>query len=183
MKNYTDYQVKGNFQTASGMIRINSKSAYGKWIQGWKDGGGWTGAATLHDAFERAQQIKDSGVSWYMLGKLMASEQSFGRGKVNEEHSEFFDTTLKIINDNDITDEMLKRISRKRVPHKIYDFAPDRIIHWLMTYYKDKDDGSVERLSVNDGYTRINYCYNTEKDKWYRIEYIDGIAIDGKLIE
>jgi len=70
---------RGIIYTASGPIRTNKKSAYGKWLQGWKDGGGWTGAATLTKAFERAQGLKDAGVSWYMLGKLMASEQNYGK--------------------------------------------------------------------------------------------------------
>jgi hypothetical protein len=60
-------------------LRTNKKSAYAKWLSGWTDGGGWTGATTVCDAFKRAQTLKDSGVSWYMLGKLMASEQAFGR--------------------------------------------------------------------------------------------------------
>lgn len=70
---------RGTIATASGPIRVNKKSAFGKWLKGWKDGGGWTGAATIRKAFERAQGLKGTGVSWYMLGKLMASEQNFGR--------------------------------------------------------------------------------------------------------
>lgn len=73
----------GKMATASGLIKVNKKSAFGKWLQGWKDGGGWTGAATLEKAFERANNLKDVGVSWYMLGKLMASEQKYGR-QLNE---------------------------------------------------------------------------------------------------
>lgn len=75
--NPVEQDVKGKIATASGMIRVNKKSAYGKWVQGWKDGNGWTGHTTLAHAFNRAQTLKESGVSWYMLGKLMASEQNF----------------------------------------------------------------------------------------------------------
>lgn len=60
-------------------IRTNANSAYGKWVSGWRDGGGWQGESTVSDAFSRAQTLKAPGVSWYMLGHLMASEQAFGR--------------------------------------------------------------------------------------------------------
>ena len=68
-----------NVLTASGLVRTNKKSAYSKWLTGWISGGGWSGASTIRKAFERAQSLKDAGVSWYMLGKLMASEQNYGR--------------------------------------------------------------------------------------------------------
>jgi hypothetical protein len=64
--------------TASGLVSVNARSAYGKWLQGWKAGGGWTGWGTLADAWKRAQTLKTPDVSWSALGRLMASEQSFG---------------------------------------------------------------------------------------------------------
>jgi len=65
--------------TASGNITINKKSSYGKWLQGWIDGNGFTGVETLRNASQRAEKLKTSGISWYMLGKIMATEQRFGR--------------------------------------------------------------------------------------------------------
>ena len=64
-------------KTASGNISINKKSAYGKWLQGWISGNGFTGCETLSNAWNRAQSIKQNGCSWYSLGKLMASEKQF----------------------------------------------------------------------------------------------------------
>lgn len=66
-------------KTASGNVILNKKQPYAKWLQGWIDGGGWTGHATLSSSWQRAKELKMSGVSWYCLGKLMASEQKFGR--------------------------------------------------------------------------------------------------------
>lgn len=83
--NTIERKQRGTIDTASGRIKCNKKSAFGKWLQGWKDGGGWTGSATIDSAFLRAQNLKDIGVSWYMLGKLMASEQNFGDTKGNQE--------------------------------------------------------------------------------------------------
>jgi len=66
--------------TASGKVTINKRSAYGKWLQGWISCDGFTGASTLSDAWDRATVIKTNGCSWECLGKLMASEQKFGKG-------------------------------------------------------------------------------------------------------
>lgn len=67
-------------KTASGGITINKKSPYGKWLMGWSNGGGFTGAYTLSKAWERATFLKPAGCSWYALGQLMASEQKYGKG-------------------------------------------------------------------------------------------------------
>jgi hypothetical protein len=66
-------------KTASGNITINKKSAYGKWITGWIDEGGYTGVYTLKEAWERAINIKPAGCSWYALGQLMANERKYWR--------------------------------------------------------------------------------------------------------
>ena len=66
-------------KTASGNVSINKRSPYGKWIQGWIEGEGFTGAYTLQKAYERAVELKDIGISWQMLGKIMATEQRFGK--------------------------------------------------------------------------------------------------------
>jgi hypothetical protein len=84
MNNPIPQPIRGKVATASGLIRCSKKSALEKWVQGWKDGGGWTGHKTLEHAFSRAQELKDVGVSWYMLGRLMASEQAFGRKQENQ---------------------------------------------------------------------------------------------------
>lgn len=65
--------------TCSGSITISKRSAFAKWLTGWMDGGGFTGAATVNAAWTRAQEVKPTGCSWFALGKLMASEQGFGR--------------------------------------------------------------------------------------------------------
>jgi hypothetical protein len=65
--------------TASGNVTINKKSPYGKWLQGWISSNGFTGAQTLSEAWNRAVKIKVDGCSWYALGRLMASEQKYGK--------------------------------------------------------------------------------------------------------
>ena len=65
--------------TASGVITIDKDSAFGLWLQGWKEGKGWTGRATLASAWARAQEIRPADCSWKTLGRLMAGEQALGK--------------------------------------------------------------------------------------------------------
>jgi hypothetical protein len=71
-------------QTVSGNITINKNTPYGKWLQGWISNGGFTGAQTLKEAWDRAVSMKDTGCSWNSLGRLMASEQKFGKSLKEE---------------------------------------------------------------------------------------------------
>ena len=71
-------------KTASGNINVNKRSAYGKWVLGWIDGGGWTGAFTLDKAWNYALDCgKPDGCSWYVYGLLMAREQQHGKDLMN----------------------------------------------------------------------------------------------------
>jgi hypothetical protein len=67
-------------KTQSGMIVVNKRSHYAKWLRGWISGGGWTGYITIQNAYKRAEHIKRHDVSWNALGFFMAKEQSFGKG-------------------------------------------------------------------------------------------------------
>lgn len=67
-------------RTASGSERIDKRSRYGKWLLGWIDGNGWTGAGTVTHAWLYACETgKPSGCGWYAYGYLMAREQQRGR--------------------------------------------------------------------------------------------------------
>lgn len=67
------------FETASGTVTLNQRSHFAKWLQGWGAGGGFTGASTVDAAWRRAIDIKPDDCSWRALGRLMASEQRFGK--------------------------------------------------------------------------------------------------------
>lgn len=67
-------------KTESGEVRVNKRGAYGKWLMGWIDGDGWSGAFTLERAWDYALRSgKPDGCSWYAYGLLMAREQQRGR--------------------------------------------------------------------------------------------------------
>ena len=65
--------------TQSGPVKGNARNPYMKWLQGWKDGGGWTGATTRWDAWDEAENTKPAGCSWYAYGLIMARSQRRGR--------------------------------------------------------------------------------------------------------
>ena len=66
--------------TESGPVKGSKRAPYIKWLMGWTDGGGWTGASTISDAWDYATNSgKPSGCSWYAYGLLMAREQARGR--------------------------------------------------------------------------------------------------------
>ena len=72
--------------TQSGPVRGSKQSAYIKWLMGWIDGRGWSGAATLRAAWAEAVDAgKPAGCSWYSYGLLMAREQRRGRELAVEE--------------------------------------------------------------------------------------------------
>lgn len=73
-------------KTDSGNVTLNKKSHYAKWLQGWIDGGGFSGAFTLEKAWSHALLLgKPSGCSWYAYGLIMAREQKQGRALAVEE--------------------------------------------------------------------------------------------------
>lgn len=68
---------------ASGNVSVNKRSAYGKWLLGWIDGGGWTGVFELGKAWNYALDCgKPDGCSWYAYGLLMAREQQHGKDEL-----------------------------------------------------------------------------------------------------
>lgn len=60
--------------TASGTVTIDKDSPFGRWIQGWTDGGGWTGSNTIRVAWDLCKKTMSGSksVQWYRLGKLQA---------------------------------------------------------------------------------------------------------------
>ena len=71
--------------TQSGPVKGSKRSPYIKWLMGWTDGGGWTGASTISHAWDYANDSgKPSGCSWYAYGLLMAREQARGRALAND---------------------------------------------------------------------------------------------------
>lgn len=71
-------------ETVSGKINVNKRSAYGRWLLGWIDGCGYTGAFTLEKAWDYALDCgKPDGCGWYVYGRLMAAEQQHGKDLAN----------------------------------------------------------------------------------------------------
>lgn len=72
--------------TASGVLNLNKRNAYTKWLCGWIKGGGYTGWATLQDVWNTAKSAgKPNGCSWYAYGLLMAREQARGAAIAEKE--------------------------------------------------------------------------------------------------
>jgi hypothetical protein len=68
--------------TESGLLTLNKRTPYAKWLSGRKEAGGWTGARTLRRAWTRAQMLQRTArqhIPWYELGRLMVLEQAQGR--------------------------------------------------------------------------------------------------------
>lgn len=76
-------------KTASGIVSGNKRSPYIKWLQGWINGGGWSGATTIRAAWDVAvSNGKPSGCSWMAYGYLMACCQNQGRRLAGKELKE-----------------------------------------------------------------------------------------------
>lgn len=76
-------------ETASGMVPVNKRTPYAKWLTGWKKAGAWTGWSTLEFAWRYAKESgKPEGCSWEAYGFLMAREQGRGRELAERERKE-----------------------------------------------------------------------------------------------
>ena len=79
-------------KTNSGYVVANKRSHYAKWLQGWIDGGGWSGATTIECAWGNAvADGKPDGCSWYAYGLLSAREQNRGKQLAQREIKELLD--------------------------------------------------------------------------------------------
>ena len=56
--------------TASGVVKVNKRTPYGKWLSGYVSTGAWTGWNTVKCAWERQEGEKPKGCSWYAWGVI-----------------------------------------------------------------------------------------------------------------
>lgn len=56
--------------TTSGVLTVNRRSAYGKWLAAYCETGAWTGANTLHSIWTIAGTHKPNGVTWTAWGRI-----------------------------------------------------------------------------------------------------------------
>ena len=56
--------------TASGTVRINKKTPYGKWLLGYMESGAWSGWFTLQKTWEAQKEMKPKGCTWKAWGTI-----------------------------------------------------------------------------------------------------------------
>jgi hypothetical protein len=65
-------------ETKSGIIEINKRTPYGKFVIGYTATHGWSGAQTLKEAWTHAIEIKNTdytSISWEDMGRLLGNLQ------------------------------------------------------------------------------------------------------------
>jgi hypothetical protein len=58
--------------TKSGVISVNKRSPYGKWVISYCKAGGWSGSCTLENMWNLNKKKKPKGCSWEAWGELCA---------------------------------------------------------------------------------------------------------------
>ena len=56
--------------TKSGIVRVNKRSNYGKWLIGYTSTGAWTGGYTIRNTWENNKEKKPKGCSWTAWGAI-----------------------------------------------------------------------------------------------------------------
>ena len=56
--------------TNSGIVPVNKRTSYGKWLAAYCKTGAWTGARTIADIWGIASVRKPQGVTWSAWGRL-----------------------------------------------------------------------------------------------------------------
>ena len=59
-------------KTASGAIKINKATPYGKWLRGYVETDAWTGHATMREMWRNYEAAKPAGCSWKAWGLICA---------------------------------------------------------------------------------------------------------------
>lgn len=57
-------------KTKSGIVRVNKRSNYGKWLQGYVSTGAWTGWNTIEKTWNNYADKKPKGCSWNAWGVI-----------------------------------------------------------------------------------------------------------------
>ena len=66
----TERTRKMKLSTNSGVVTVNKKTAYGKWLAAYCKTGAWTGAGTIASIWDIASVRKPQGVTWTAWGRL-----------------------------------------------------------------------------------------------------------------
>lgn len=59
-----------DIKTDSGIERVNSRSHYGKWLQGYISTSAWSGEATISTIWDKYKDEKPDGCSWRAWGVI-----------------------------------------------------------------------------------------------------------------
>lgn len=59
-------------KTDSGVVNINKRTPYGKWLIGYMNTGAWAGWYTLEKIWESHKNLKPDGCSWQAWGVVCA---------------------------------------------------------------------------------------------------------------
>lgn len=56
--------------TKSGYVKINKRTAFGKWLIGYTQTDAWTGWYTIEDTWNKNKDKKPNGCSWQAWGVI-----------------------------------------------------------------------------------------------------------------
>ncbi len=62
-----------NINTKSGIVTVNKKTSYGKWLIGYTSTDAWTGWYTIEQTWEKNKDRKPAGCSWQAWGVICGS--------------------------------------------------------------------------------------------------------------
>lgn len=60
-------------KTNSGMVKVNKRTPYGKWLMGYCSTDAWSGWWTLEHTWREQKDRKPTGCSWYAWGVICGS--------------------------------------------------------------------------------------------------------------